>query len=391
MYNDMIPVNERDAINAKIQEIDAFINNNYLFYTEIDKEKVEYGIFSGYISGIGDKNTVYMTPQEFANRDNLEKGQLITCGINAENEGSDYIKVVEVYPGSDAESSGVLKDDIITYIDGRDVLEMGQASAIKFLEGEENTRVDITVQRDGAEINHSLVRKATDIISVEYCTLNNVGFVRIAAFSALTPAQFDEALNSFARADEDEKIRALIIDVRNNSSDVFISDTTIGKMTNRLVVSSAANTAAFSEHRGGIRKDYIVTDNTKIFEDKIPVVVLVDSGTSGAGELLAAILKEFADAQTVGVNTAGNPFIQQTQVLKDSSAIRVTVAKIILNADWDYENIGIIPDFPVELSGEILENMSIFAQSQTGQAIDISEIYDEQIRKAFDIIDTMNS
>jgi carboxyl-terminal processing protease len=362
MYNDMIPVGRRDEINSKIQEIDAFIQNNFLFLDEIDEERVAFGIFSGYISGVGDKNTVYMTAEEFINRRNLEEGQLVTCGIKAEREGSDYIKVIEVYPGSSAESQGILKDDIITFIDGQAVLEMGQDTAIRFLVGEENTRVDVTIQREGEETTHTLARQAIEIVSVESEIEDNVGFVRISTFSTLTAAQFDAALQELAQ----ENIRALVIDVRGSSSGVYSSVT---DMVNRLI---GANTVAFTEHRGGIRRPFLSTDDSRVFVGDIPIVVLVDSGTNGAGELLAASLKSFGNAQLVGTNTAGNAYYQQTQVLKDGSAIRVTVARIVLASGLEYANVGLVPDYTVEITGETSES-------------------DPQIIKALEIIDTVTA
>jgi carboxyl-terminal processing protease len=369
MYNDMIPVARRDEINAKIQEIDAFIQNNYLFLDQIDEERVNFEMFSGYISGIGDKNTVYMTAEEYTNRLNVEAGQLVTCGVTVEKEGSDYIKVTEVYPGSSAESYGVMRGDIITAIDGHDVISIGQDNAIRFLDGEENTRVELTVQREGTEVTHSLVRQAIDIVSVESAVVEGIGFVRVTAFSALTVARFDEALQSFVQ----EEIRAMVLDLRANSSDVYAP---VQDMVNRLIAFDTAGTIAFTEHRGGIRRDFVTIDGNRVFEEDIPIVILTDSGTSGAGELMTAIMKSYAGANTyvVGAGTAGNAYLQQTHPLKDGSAIRVTVAGIILASELDYANTGLTPDYAVELTGEIGE---------------LADPNDLQVARAFEIIETI--
>jgi carboxyl-terminal processing protease len=374
MYNEMIPTGRRDEIHSKIQEIDAFIRNNFLFLDEIDEARIEFGIFSGYISEIGDKNTVYMTAEEHINRRNVEKGNLVTCGIQAEREGSDYIKVVEVYPGSSAELQGVLRDDIITFIDGRSVLEMGQDTAMRFLIGEENTRVEVTIQREGEVITHTLVRQAIEIISVESVIVSNIGFVRISTFSALTAAQFEAELQEFVQAG----VRALIIDLRGNSSGVYAPALEI---VNRLI---GANTVAFRELRGGVRRDFLATDSTVAFDSDIPIVVLCDFGTNGAGELMAAALRSFGNAQIVGVNTAGNAYLQDTQELRDGSAIRVTVAKIVLTCGLEYANIGLIPDYLVEMSGETAYDLELLAGLENPQ-----DTHDPQIARAFEIIDTV--
>jgi len=367
MYNDIIPAVERDEINSKLHEIDSFVKNNFL--GEIDKDDVAFGIFSGYISEIGDKNTVYMTAEEYVKHSNEESGQLITSGIQAEKEESGYIIVTGIYPESYAESVGVEKGDIITEIDEINVLETGADSAIRFLEGEENTRVNISILREGKPLEFSLVRQAIDIVSIESTIIDNIGFVRIMAFNQLTAAQFEGVLKNFSEAN----VRGLLIDVRDNESDIY---TSVEDMTNRLISLDAAETAAFMERRGGIRRDFVTLDSSKSIDD-IPVVVLVDSGTSGAGELMAAILKSYSSAQLVGAATAGNSYVQQTQPLKDGSAVRVTVAQIVLANDFYYAESGLTPDNPVEWS---FEDYSIGSLSE--------EINDLQILKALEIIET---
>jgi carboxyl-terminal processing protease len=376
MYNDMIPVSERDELNSKMQAIDAFLRANYLHHDQIDSEKINNGIFSGYISGIGDRNAVYMTAEEFTNRQNIRSGRLITTGISVEREGSDYIRVTEIYPGSDADSSGVLRNDIITVVDGHDVRTVGQDAAVRFLDGIEGTRVDITIQREGVEIPFSLLRQAIDIISVESALVDNIAFVRITAFSELTASQFETALQEFAG---NEEIKALLIDVRGVLSNV-LSASPVRDMLNLLI---GANIVAHTEHRGGIRREFISTDDTVPILGNIPVIVLTDLGTSGAGELLAAALKSFANAQIIGQTTAGNSYLLKTQSFSDGSAMRITEARISLTCGLVYAEAGLSPDFTEEAPDEI----NYTFDSLRGR--ELVDITDPQIRKAFEIIQTM--
>jgi carboxyl-terminal processing protease len=359
MYNDIIPgAVRRDEISAKLREIDSFVRNNFLF--DISDEEIVYGVYSGYISGVGDKNTVYMTVDESARHAAEKRGQLVACGIRAEKEESGYIIVTEVYPGSNAEHSGVLRNDLIVSIDGADVLQVGAEAALRLLEGEENTRYSLAVQREGEIINYSLIRQSIDIISVESeITDNNIGIARISTFNDLTASQFEAALQTFIEAG----VRALMLDLRAVSSGFYDS---VPDMVNQLV---GANTIAFKEHRGGVRRDFIVTDDTMAFPEEmqnLPIIILVDSATSQAGELFAAVLKSHAGALVVGENTAGDPYHQQTQPLTDGSAIRVTVARIIFASGFDYTETGLVPDYVVEDGAN-----------------------DPQVQKAFEIIETI--
>jgi carboxyl-terminal processing protease len=373
MYNDIIPgAVKRDEISAKLYEIDSFVQNNFL--GEVNEENIAQGIFSGYISGVGDKNTMYMTADEYAKHSSEKSGRLVTCGIKAEIESSGYIVVTGVYPGSYAESSGVAKNDIITAIDGINVLESGADAAMRFLEGEENSKIGLTVQREGEVLNYSLIRQSMDIVSVEPAVIDDIGFVRITAFNDLTAPQFDAALKTFSQA----KVRSLLFDLRSCSSDIYDPEP-VSEMVDGLI---GGGVIAYSEHRGGVRRDFIVTGDDTALPDAPPIVILTNSATSGAGELMAAILKNHAGAQLIGGATEGNVYLQQTQSLKDGSAIKLTVAKITLASGFDYANVGLTPDSIVEMNSEI---------NYTPETLRGDTITDPQILKAFETIETITS
>jgi carboxyl-terminal processing protease len=376
MYNERLPGTlARNEIASKLQEIDSFIRNNYLH--EISEDDVSYGIFSGYIRGLDDRHTVYLTTEQHRQFLAEESGRLISAGIRAEPDEQGYLAITEVYPNSNAAENGIVRGDIITAIDGRSVLLGSAESALRLLDGEENTRIRLSVQRAGAVTEHYLVRRAIDILSINSGVVDGIGFMRITTFNALTARQFNTELQTFANSN----VRALLIDVRNNNSGVH-AQTAVSDMVNALV---GSGTIARTEHRGGVVRDFIVTDNSLALPANmrnIPIVVLTNSGTSGAGELLAAILQNHAGAQIVGTSTAGNAYLQQTQPLRDDSAIRITVARIFLTNGVNYSGTGVSPNFTVEMDAEVSYNINEF------RGRELAEISDPQVRRAFEIINT---
>ncbi|MDR0221994.1 MAG: PDZ domain-containing protein [Oscillospiraceae bacterium] len=369
MYNDRFAgVAVRDDISAKLQEIDSFVRNNY--YGVVDDEKIASGIFNGYISGVDDKNTVYMTADEYAKSVRGESGKIVTCGIIPAKEVGGYIKVEGVYSGSSAEGAGVQKGDVIISIDGTNVLEAGADAAVKLLEGEDGTRFSLTAQRRGEVHTFQVRRQSLDIISVEGAAGNGVGFIRITDFNELTAAQFAAVIQSVLKAEP----KALVVDLRQNSSDYYEP---LKKMLNGLV---GAGTIAYTEYKNGIRRDFVVADSSE--RVSVPMIVLVDGSTAGAGELMAAALKSHLGAQLVGSATAGKATMQSTQQLKDGSAVRVTVARIRLTSGFDYEGAGLTPDYAVDMSADVAYDINGLG--------DISAITDPQIKKALEIIETSN-
>ena len=362
MYNEIIPgAVQRDVMSAKLWEIDAFVRNNYPF--ALNDDDLFYGVYSGYISGVGDKNTIYMTADEHAAHISQERGQLVSCGIRAEKEESGYIKVAEVYRDSDAEANGILKGDLITDVNGVNVQQVGAEAALMLIPGEENTTLSVTIQRDGELKEYSLVRQSIDIISVETeITESALGIIRISTFNDLTASQFEAALKKFA----EEEVKAMVIDLRENNSGFFKS---VSGMVNCLVkANSATGIIASTVHKGGERALVVVDESMTLPEEmqKIPIAILVDSTTSGAAELFTVLLQSEYSGKVwlIGEPTAGNTLIQQTQLLSDGSAIRVTVARITLASGFEYGE-GLVFNNVVEFGIDDQQMQTAFVQIET--------------------------
>jgi carboxyl-terminal processing protease len=368
VYNATLPgVGQRDEISSKLQEIDSFIRNN--FRGEINEADISYGIFAGYIAGLGDRHTVYLTAEQHRQHLSEERGRIITTGIRAERESSGYLTVSDVYTGSSADLAEIIRGDTIISVNERNVHDIGAETALRMLEGDVSTGVNITIQRDGELLPFSLIRNELDIISVEADVVNEIGIMRITTFNELTAAQFNSALQMFAGADAG----ALLIDLRDNSSGFY---TPVSAMSNSLI---DAGTIAQTENRGNVVRDFITTDSSHAFPEEmrnIPLVVLVNSQTSGAGELFAALLQAHAGAQIIGTSTAGNTYLQHTQGLKDGSAIRVTVARIMLTNAPDYSGTGLTIDVNEEMETPVSYVISELRDRE------LHEIHDDQIRRA---------
>lgn len=371
IYNSKIAgVEEREEIYSKLQEIDSFVRNNYL--KEIDKDALLLSILNGYITGTGDIQAKYLTNAEYYLQQQMEKGKIVTAGMEVAREESGYIKVIGVYEGSPAEIRGIKTGDIITAINNTGVLELGAENAIKQLNGDEGTRITITIQRSGEETQYSLVRQLVEIISVNGTVFNGYGFIRINGFSELTGTQFNNTLDRI----NESGVKGLIIDIRGTSGYLIQP---LREIFNRLIPGSVL---ANAEYKGGSVNNIIVTgsndsENVSDSESGFPVVVLADANTSGCGELMTAILKDFKNAKTVGNTTAGNAVLTQTQSFRDGSAVRISGLKVSSAGGTVFDGIGIKPDFYIEMNTPIELNLQ-----------NLENTNDLQIKKAFEIMET---
>lgn len=178
--------------------------------------------------------------------------------------------------------------------------------------------------------------------SVKSEKYNNVGFIKIIDFTNTTPQDFSNAYASL----KSNQITGLVIDVRDTDSINIASAAEIIDMIVPLATEGTQSIAtAVDKNNKNI--EVFSADSNSI---DIPVSVIINEKTSGAGELLACDIRDFGKGTIVGKTSAGNGTYQQVFELSDGSAIVLTVAKILPYTSADYDNTGIKPDYDKELT-----------------------------------------
>lgn len=363
IYNSKIASSEKyDGVYEKMKELDAAVRANYIGARTINDETLTMSILSGYVNGIGDKYASYMQANAYYELQQTTSGVINGTGLEAENNGSGYLAVTKVYKNSSADSNGVKAGDVITEIDGKSLLSMTPEDALQRISGEIGTKVTLKLLRAGEEISVTLVRQQVDIESVtEKMLENRIGFIRVTAFNAKTAEQFSTALNTLTA----QGAAALIIDVRQNGGGTISS---IQPMLNRLI---PAAVIAYSENADKVRKTLVETDGADYID--LPMTVLADGGTASAAELFAVALRDERGASIVGTQTYGKASIQSVISFPDGSALTLTTAKIIPSKSDSYDNVGIKPDYQIELpTGIMFEYLSEQDDTQLQKAIEIT-------------------
>ena len=132
IYNSKISsVDKYDEVYDKILQMDAVVRNNFI--GTLDDESVQNGILNGYVGGLGDANAAYMQPNAFYQNQQIESGIVTGAGFDAYEDGSGYLVVSAVYQNSSADINGMRTGDIITEIDGRNVMLMESGTALERL------------------------------------------------------------------------------------------------------------------------------------------------------------------------------------------------------------------------------------------------------------------
>ena len=222
--------------------------------------------------------------------------QLEILALDKETEGG---RITQVMDGSPAKEAGVMDNDVIVEVDGENVLGLSLQDIVSKVKGPENTQVVLTLYREGETdyIERTVTRKKIESPTVEYELLENqIGYIQITEFDAVTTDQFIEALQQ-AKADN---MKGLILDLRNNPGGNLADVIAISKeiLPKGLIV--------YTEDKYGERKEYSC-DGTK--EIDVPMVVLVNGYSASASEILAGAIKDYGKGTILGTTTYGKGIV----------------------------------------------------------------------------------
>lgn len=325
-----------------LQEIDTLVHEN--FYGDIDENDINNGILKGYISGLNDKYSRYLTADEYTDEKSDNAGEMTGLGITVKKDDSGYIKVTEIMPDSPASESDIKIDDLIVSVNGNDVLETGFEKSMEIMSEKDNTEVSIIVRRDGVDKTYTLTRRPIEMVTVTGEMLDNyIGYIKISGFKQNTPQQFNDALDEIIQ----NGAKGIIFDLRENGGGL------VDALEDCLDPLLPEGTIATAEYSDGNSKTIVYSDKSEI---NIPMVVIVNEHTASAAELFAASLKDFGKADIVGETTYGKGVMQSTMELSNGGAVVLTIAKYKTTNSECYDGIGITPDYIVQNEDEDDDN-----------------------------------
>ncbi len=364
MYNSMVAgIQERETINAKIKEIDTFVRSSSIY--KPNENALITGIANGYISGTSDKYAKYYTADEYYKLQQLQSGVIIGTGIETVVKG-DYLEVTNVYEGSSAEVEEITKGCTITAVGGKSILETGAELAQAQLDGEEGTKLSVTYSTpDGVEKTVTLVRQSIKLTSVKGTLIDGYAYIKIYTFNETTDERFIQLIDEY----EAQSVLGYVFDVRDVSDGITEP---VKAMLNRVLPKAQI---AIQVDANGKDTSFIETDGNQSVSK--PVTVLTNGNTACLAEIFAIGLRDFAKASVVGSLTAGKSQLQTTQSFKDGSAVSISTANIVPVESDDFENVGIKPDYTVDITAQQAEQIR-FADKKS----------DVQLQKALEIVAT---
>lgn len=309
---------------------------------EIDEEKMMDGAIKGYVEGLGDPYTTYLTKEEMQEFIEETNSEYVGIGVYLTNSKTDNtILVVGTMKAAPALEAGIQAGDVIEKVN--DVAYTGDQldDAIKILKGEEGTDVKVTVLRDGKEIDLTVTRRKITVEHVDSQMLeNNIAYIQVDSFDSGVAEDFKKQITELKNGGA----KGIIIDLRSNGGGIVDEATGIAdlflKENETILITKGKDE----------KEETTVSKNKPIIQD-IPLVVLVNEGTASASEILAGALKDkYPNTTVVGKTTYGKGVIQTLYNLTDGSGLKITTEEYFTPNHNKINKEGIKPDVEVNLT-----------------------------------------
>ena len=287
-----------------------------------------------------DPHSSYLSPESYKDMQVKTKGKFGGLGIEITMEDG-VVKVVSPIDDTPADNAGMRSGDLIIGINGESIRGLSINDAVSQLRGPVGSKVVITVVRDKKDpFEIEIIRDVIKIKSVRHNIIKNIGYVRLTTFSDTTTSGLEKSVDEIKKKLE-EKFQGLILDLRNNPG---------GLLNQSISVTDAfLNQGEIVSTQG--RKD---DDTSRIFSKKgdiidgKPMIVLINSGSASASEIVAGALKDHSRAIIVGTRSFGKGSVQSIIPLSGNGAMRLTTARYYTPSGVSIQAKGIEPDIIVE-------------------------------------------
>lgn len=377
-----------NQVVGKMNLIQQIVSQYYLF--EEEAEKVEDGIYTGFMYGLDDPYSVYYNEEAYQAMQEDTEG--VYCGIGAmvsQNRSTGIITVVKVFKNAPSFEAGMLPGDIIYKVGDTFVSGMEVDLVVKdHIRGEEGTFAEITVLRgeNNEEVDLKVERREVEVPTVEHQMLEDqIGYIYVMQFDTITAPQFKAAVDDL----EQQGMEKLLVDMRGNPGGTV--DAVVEMLAYLLPEDQNEGMLLYTQDKDGKGDQYYCKDGKIRFSSDhgtrldgypkedghqvdVPMAVLVNGNSASAAEVFTGAIMDYDWGTVVGTQTFGKGIVQNLIPLGDGSAIKLTTSHYYTPSGFDLHEKGLKPDVEVELNEELM----------TQAVVELSE--DNQVQKALEVL-----
>ncbi len=348
------------VLDENVQQfLDVYDKLTNDYYEDINKKAMIDSAIDAMTSYLDETYTTYLDSDNASTLKQELNGKYTGIGITIRDS-----EVISIASGSPADRSGIKLGDKIKNINGKEVEDLN-SNEISDLIKQNGENVIINIERNGENLEYSMQVEEFDISPVEYKMIENtsIGYIKMSIFSTKL---YNDSINAISDLKK-QGMNKLIIDLRNNTGGFL---------------DQAKSVASLFLEKGKII--YYLENKNELEEEKdetvemldVPVVVLVNSSTASAAEILTGALKYSYNATLVGTKTYGKGKVQHTISLNNNDMVKYTSSRWLMPNKNCIDEIGIIPDY-------VVENEYIYDKENPTI---IQQIIDNQLNKAIELL-----
>lgn len=348
-------------LTKSLKSIEKLVNSKYLNVSDIDETKAIDGAIEGYIDSLGDEYTEYIPADEMKEYTESIMGNFVGIGIYMiKNTEKNLVQVLSPIRESPAEKAGIKAGDLITKVNGVSYTADQMTEMSNTIKGEEESNVTIEVLRGEQTLTFEVTRAKVNTNPIYSEKLeNNIGYLEITSFDEGVAEDF----KSKYLALKEQGIKGLVIDLRDNGGGLV--DEAL-KIVDYIVPKN--QTTLITVDKDG-KEEVSKSKEDRLIEE--PVVVLVNSSSASASEIMAGALKDLECATIVGTKTYGKGVIQQLLTLSNGAGLKITVEEYYTPNKTKINKVGIKPDYEVLLETSITREPTDANDTQLNKAKEI--------------------
>ncbi len=339
------------------------------YVVPVDDKKLIEAALDGMVTSL-DPHSGYLAPDSFEDMQDTTRGEYGGLGIEITSEDG-VVKIIAPMDGTPADKAGLQSGDFITGVNGESIIGLPSNDAVKLMRGTVGEKVTLTIAREKSDpFDVSLVREVIKPKSATARMEGDYGYVRLSGFNEKATEEVVAAIKGLQA--QNPKMKGLVFDLRNNPGGLL--DQAVGISDIFLdggeVVSQRGRDPRDVERYNARAGDML---------NGLPVVVLVNSGSASAAEIVAGALQDRKRAEVVGLTSFGKGSVQTVIPLRGGAdgALKLTTARYFTPSGRSIQRTGIEPDLEVASTreqAEFIATKSIqFSEASLRNALDAEE------------------
>src|SRR6202522_1323340 len=381
-------------VNVRASSNDGAYRQLSVYSEVLSRIRLEYveepnipGVTDGALHGLLeslDANSSYLSPEEYKHYKSMKSGGKANIGADV-SKGFGYAAVVAVIPGGPADKAGGANSDIIESIEGKSTHDMSLAEIRSLLSGDVGSTITVAVVRPRrAEPQKIVITR--DLVAIppvaDKLMADGVGYIQVDAF----PEGKAQEIAAKIRDLQKQGAKKLVLDLRNSAG----GEESEGVSTANLFLNHG--TITYLQGQKYPRQAFNADPAKDV--TTLPVAVLVNRGTAGPAEIVAAAILENARGDVVGDKTFGDGSVQKLIEMPDNSALILSIAKYYSPSGKAIQDVAVTPNVMVADSSD--DDAGLPDEDEQPAADDKKDVkpksqQDDQLNKALEVLKNRES